>query len=52
MAIDIVAIQSYLCVYTAEARAGLLFRGRDTSADTLLDYGKTPRSTLVSSTEP
>jgi hypothetical protein len=29
MAIDIVVIQSYLCVYTAEARAGLIFRGRD-----------------------
>jgi hypothetical protein len=28
MAIDIVVIQSYLWVCTAEARAGLVFRGR------------------------
>lgn len=50
MAIDIVVIQSYLCQYTAEARAGLVFRGWDI-ADTLLDFGKNLRSLLVSSTK-
>ena len=50
MVIDIVIIQSYLWVYTAEARAGLVFRGRDICRHTPGFWQDSPF--VISSIEP